>query len=101
MTTPDKCPKCGADLFETYVSGREFKCFTLILNDGTTYDGNQCLRTQRDQLASQVADLVDFLSLLHTILKEWQADFPDCVGDNEPAAMAKAASLIAKHKPTP
>ena len=102
MTTPEKCPKCGANPFFDSAAGREFQCLTLTMDGGKVFhEGNQCLRTQRDQLASQVADLADCLSLLHTILKEWQADFPDCVGDNEPAAMAKAASLIAKHKPTP
>lgn len=101
MSTPEKCPKCGAVLFEKYVSGSEFKCFTLILNDGTVMDGNHCLRTQRDQLASQVAELADCLSLLHIFLQSWQADHPDEIGDKEPAAMATAASLIAKHKPTP
>ena len=102
MITPEKCPKCGAKPFFDSFAGREFQCLTLTIDRGhVIHEGNQCLKTQRDRLASQVTELADCLILLHAILKEWQADFPDCVGDKEPAAMATASSLIAKHKPTP
>ena len=57
MTTPKTCPKCGCDKFMDLSDGREFTCFTLILGDETLYEGNHCLRTQRDKLAERVKRL--------------------------------------------
>lgn len=72
--TTEKCPNCEAGLFEKYVSGREFKCFTLILNDGTVMDGNHCLRTQRDQLATSITDLQQqLLQRAHVIANDTES----------------------------
>ena len=102
MTTPTTCPRCASLVGHSIGDiGIQFKCGTIRLLTGHVAEALPCYMRQRDQLEKRVADLSECIASLHAILKEWQSDFPDCVGDNEPAAMAKAALLISKHEPLP
>ena len=51
------CPKCGDELFYSSSTQQEFKCLTLVLKDGRTYEGGDCAKRQRDQLAQRVNEL--------------------------------------------
>ena len=57
MNTPEKCPKCGAASFEKWATGHQFECHTLVLSEGTVFDGLICVKNQRDQLAERVREL--------------------------------------------
>lgn len=90
MTTPDKCPNCGAGSASKWATGHEFQCNTLVLASGDVFEGLICVRAQRDQLASQVAELA---SALHTCLQKLEAvSIHTC---------PEAIAVLAKHKPIP
>lgn len=57
MSTPEKCPKCGAGSFDKWTTGHQFECNTLVLSNGLTFDGLICMKAQRDQLAERVKRL--------------------------------------------
>jgi hypothetical protein len=44
------------------------------------------------------AQMLEALELLKFYLEEWHADFPESIGDNEPAGHAKAVAAIAAAK---
>ena len=54
---PDRCPECGDELFYSSSTQQEFKCLTLVLKDGRTFEGDDCAKRQRDQLAERVKEL--------------------------------------------
>lgn len=90
MTTPENCPKCGAKTFYYSTVCQEFQCLTLTFDGGKVlYEGNQCLKTQRDQLASQVAELTSALEI--------------CLNKLEAVSIhtcPEAIAILEKHKPT-
>lgn len=77
MSAPEKCPKCGSGQFADITEGREFICFTLIDKDEILYEGNQCLRIQRDKLAERVKHLMWIADGLYDMATEsgWESTF--------------------------
>lgn len=54
---PDRCPKCGDELAHSAKTHQEFMCFTVAMKDGRTFEGGDCVKRQRDQLAERVKEL--------------------------------------------
>ena len=109
MTTPDKCPKCGAGSANKWATGHEFQCNTLVLAGGDVFEGLICVRAQRDQLASQVVDLesanrelVEALQLAVTHVEFFtSAPKGSMAADARTALISKCSSILEKYKPTP
>jgi len=80
---PEKCPKCGENLFHEEAGRREFECFTLILRGGEIYEGGRCAKNQRDQLEAKLKlltaagrDAMDFINGIHReysrVIEGWE-----------------------------
>lgn len=57
MTTPDKCPKCGANFqYTDYLGAEIYTCKTMLVC-GFWNQNVVCLTRQRDQLLAEVTEL--------------------------------------------
>ena len=67
------CPKCGDELFYSSSTQQEFKCLTLVLKDGRTFEGGDCAKRQRDQLAQRVNELEGEVADYRKLSCDWKA----------------------------
>lgn len=71
MSTPEKCPKCGAGLHSVSLHAHNYTCLTRAWFGGSFTESDMCIRNQRDQLAERVRELEAWKESAMAVEREW------------------------------